>query len=260
MDISVHAAQEALGWIEELSRVGYRGVLNFTLHSHGEWPWRIHIRSFIASPTTGVFFRGDGRGPSLDIGENVTSRVRSTFIVDPMEGMITDPQSRSDFTLFYGTPPVPGQPYVPPQVDEGIPKSRISDKVFSGGTASFDFQHYGKDPLTPGFITPSLDVHSTLSVTEDQEKGMLIIKGSFTGDSFPSAEAFVADQSGMTKVFLGAKQESGGIHSLFGDNKNPLFNVDMQIMFDSNGNFTSVRQGDQTYTIDEWNKYIQDEF
>ncbi len=62
MDISVHAAEEALGWIEELSRVGYRGVLNFTLYSHGEWPWRIHIRSFIASPTTGVFFREMGEG------------------------------------------------------------------------------------------------------------------------------------------------------------------------------------------------------
>ena len=103
-------------------------------------------------------------------------------------------------------------------------------------------------------------MHSSLSVTEDLENGILSISGSFTGDRFPSTEAFVVDQSGNTKVFLGAKMEAGGLHSVFGDNKKPLFNVNMQIMFDGDGNFTGVRQGDQTYLVEDWNKHVQDDF
>jgi hypothetical protein len=39
----------------------------------------------------------------------------------------------------------------------------------------------------------------------------LIISGSFTGDQFPSTEAFVRSRSGNNKFFLGAKKEQGGI-------------------------------------------------
>ncbi|UGU14785.1 hypothetical protein LS482_13900 [Sinomicrobium kalidii] len=261
MDVNVHSVRDALGVIDSLTRVGYSGVLNLTFHEEGRWPWRIHIRSFISSPTTGIFFKGDGRGPStVSEDEGVWSRVRSTFVVDPSQGSISELEFESDPTIFYGIPGTTPGYHIPPDIDVGRPTASISNRSFGEGIALFDFHHYGKDPLTPGFVTPSLDVHSTLSVTEDIENGVLTVKGSFTGDSFPSAEAFVVDQSGMTKVFLGTYQETGGVHSLFGDNKNPLFNVDMQIMFDDAGNFTGVREGTQTYTVDEWNKHIQDEF
>ena len=262
MEINVHSVEEALKWGESMAHIGYSGELNFTLRVEGQWPWPVHIRSFISAPTTGIFFRGDGRGPTTGSypDPDAWSRVRSTFTVDPAQGSISGLEFRSDPTIFYGSPgPTPGS-YIPPAADIGEPTALISNRNFSKGTASFDFHHYGKDPLTPGFITPRLDVHSTLSITEDLENGVLYIKGSFIGDSFPSAEAFVVDQSGYTKVFLGTYKEKGGLHSLFGDNKNPLFNVDMQIMFNSEGNFTGVREGDQTYTVDEWNKRIQDEF
>jgi hypothetical protein len=52
----------------------------------------------------------------------------------------------------------------------------------------------------------------------------------------------------------------GGLLSLFGDNKNPLFNVNMQVHFDNNGYFTGVKQGKKTYSVDEWNKKVQKEF
>lgn len=68
-----------------------------------------------------------------------------------------------------------------------------------------------------------------------------------SGDQFPSTEAFVTDQSGKNKVFLGAQQEQGGIGDLYGDNDKPLFKVNIQIQFDSKGNFTGVKQGDTVY-------------
>ena len=44
------------------------------------------------------------------------------------------------------------------------------------------------------------------------------------------------------------------------NNKNPLFNVDMQIEFDDKGNFKKVRQGNKTYSVTEWNAKIEREF
>jgi hypothetical protein len=68
------------------------------------------------------------------------------------------------------------------------------------------------------------------------------------------------DQSGNGKVFLGAQQEKGGVGDLYGDNKKTLFNVNIQIQFDSKGNFTGVKQGDTAYKVDEWNKKVQENF
>ncbi|HVS93191.1 MAG TPA: hypothetical protein VHE59_14225 [Mucilaginibacter sp.] len=109
-------------------------------------------------------------------------------------------------------------------------------------------------------VTPSLDLHAALNFAEDDKNRTLTISGSVTGDTFPSSEAFVVDQSGKGKVFLGAKKEEGGILDLFGDNNEPLYNVNITINFDKNGNFISVTQGNKTYTVAEWNKYVKDNF
>lgn len=47
---------------------------------------------------------------------------------------------------------------------------------------------------------------------------MLFVNASFTGDKFPSNEAFIHDQSGY-KLFLGARKDEGGVGDLFGGNK-----------------------------------------
>lgn len=145
-------------------------------------------------------------------------------------------------------------------VDRGNPEGSNDNISFAGNTASFDFCHSGKDPITPQWATPALDVHAGLSFSEDLENGVLSISGSFTGDLFPSSEAFITDQSGNTKLFLGAQKESGGLHSLVGDNKKPLFNVNMQVQFDKDGNFTGVKQGKTTYSVEDWNKKVQTDF
>ena len=225
----------------------------------GELPWPVHVRSFISTSTTGGgFFRGDSRGPSTDVTRNTSSRVRSTFTVDPSERTVSNPVTVSDPTVFFGAVTPFGT--ISPAVKTGDPVGSITDISSEGNALSFDFVHSGKDPITPGVVTPALDVQSSFSITEDLEKGILSISGSFTGDKFPSTEAFITDQSGKTKVFLGAQKEQGGLHNLIGENSNDLFNVNLQIQFDSNGNFTGVRQGDQTFGVEEWNNKVRDEF
>jgi hypothetical protein len=223
----------------------------------GELPWPIHIRSFISTSSTGGgLFYGDGRGPSLSTAKEVTSRVRSSFIVDPAKGVITKAEAKSDLTIFYGGY-IPPLGYVPPKVDRGKPTASITNEKFASGSASFDFSHSGKDPITPQWTTPALDVHASLTVTEDLDNGILNVSGSFTGDKFPSTEAFIVDQSGKNKLFLGAKMEEGGILDLYGDNKEKLFKVNMQIQIDKEGNFTGVKEGDKTYSVGDWNKKVQ---
>jgi RHS repeat-associated protein len=225
----------------------------------GAWPWPIWARSFISTSTTGGGkFRGDGRGPSTVTTNDVTSRVWLNFTYDATNRAITDYKVKSDFTLFYG---IPRQ--LPPGVGVGKPGvnfTRVSSEKnsFGNNIGSFGFHYWGKDPITPQWATPALDVHAHFAVTENLETGMLFVNASFTGDKFPSTEAFIQDQSGY-KLFLGARKEEGGVGDLFGDNKQFLFNVNMQIKFDNKGNFQGVydQENDTYISPDAWNKRIQ---
>ena len=140
------------------------------------------------------------------------------------------------------------------------PSSSISNVNASDSSVSLDFKHSAKDPITPSLVTPDLDVQASLNITEDLDNGILNVTGEFTGDAFPSTEAFITDQSGKTNLLLGAHKEKGGLEKLFGENKRPTFSVNMQVNIDSKGNFTGVTQGDKTYTVQEWNKHVQDTF
>ena len=227
----------------------------------GEWPWPVYVRSFISTETTGGgLFRGDGRGASTQSSKQGTwSRVHSVFIVDPSARTVTKPATKGDPTVFFGIPTsTPGKLFS--NIKVGTPEGSNNNISFSESTTSFNFSHSGKDPITPPWATPPLNVHAKLSFNEDLDKGILTVKGSFTGDVFPSTESFIIDQSGKTKLFLGAQKERGGIFDLFGDNKKKLFNVDVQIIFNDKGNFTGVKQGEKTYSVDDWNKKVQIDF
>src|SRR3546814_20115713 len=65
----------------------------------GQFPWPVQVRSFIStSSTSGGLFYGDGRGPSF----SGTSRVYSSFTVDPSARKVSQPFTQSDPTIFYG--------------------------------------------------------------------------------------------------------------------------------------------------------------
>jgi RHS repeat-associated protein len=234
----------------------------FFIDPDGELPWPVHIRSFInAKSVGGGTFRGDGRGPSTKTAQQgSTSRVKSSFTVDPAKGTATNLQTDSDATVFYGAG-APGSPgYIPPMVEKPNPEASIDNISSSSNSVSLDFKHSAKDPITPSLVTPDLDVQASLNITEDLDNGILNVSGTFTGDAFPSTEAFITDQSGETNLLLGAHKEQGGIGKLFGENKRPTFSVNMQVNIDSKGNFTGVTQGDKTYTVKEWNKHVQSTF
>ncbi len=221
----------------------------------GLFPWPVTVRSFISADKVGLGrFRGDGRGASF----SGTSRVYSSFTVNPSAGTLTNRSTDSDPTVFYGTPPF-ALPPIPRLEEDPNPEMSAFITGSSENTLSMSFSHEAKDPITPGFATPDLDLNASLSFSEDLDNGILSVSGSFTGDNFPSAEAFITDQSG-TNLFLGASMETGGVHSLFGENNNSKFNVNMQILFDSNGKFTGVKLGETTYSVQDWNQQVQDSF
>ncbi|WP_412560625.1 RHS repeat-associated core domain-containing protein [Winogradskyella sp. MIT101101] len=234
----------------------------FFIDPDGALPWPVHIRSFInPSSVAGGKFKGDGRGPSTQSSPEATSRVRTTFVVDPAKGSVSNPVSQSDPTRFNGiSNPTNTGPLLRPIEKTAEPSSSITNVETSKNSVSLDFEHSGKDPITPGIITPDLDVQANLSITEDLDAGILNVTGEFTGDAFPSTEAFITDQSGEGRLLLGAHKEQGGLGNLFGENKRPTFSVNMQVNIDSSGNFTGVTQGDKTYTVSEWNQHVKDSF
>jgi hypothetical protein len=228
------------------------------IDTNGKFPWSIHIRSFIYTSTVGGgLYSGDGRGPSLSTNpREASSRVRLNFTLDYDSGRVTSYSIKSDLSVFYGVPGVVG-----PLIKEGSPGVQFSDVETYHRSKSVGVHYWGKDPI-PGVVTPNLDVHANITIAESIRKdgtGTLFVGGTFTGDQFPSTEAFITDQSG-NKVFLGARHEEGGVGDLYGDNKQDLFKVDLQLRFDKKGIFTSVIHGGKTYAVDAWNKKVQREF
>lgn len=140
------------------------------------------------------------------------------------------------------------------------PTSSISNVTTAENAISLDFAHSAKDPITPSLVTPDLDVQASLDIIENLEGGMVSVTGKFSGDAFPSTEAFITDQSGKTNLLLGAHKEQGGLPNLFGENKRPTFTVNMIINIDKNGNFVGVTQGNKTYAVEEWNDHVKKSF
>jgi hypothetical protein len=207
-------------------------------------------------------FRGDGRDASLATDKTATSRTWVNFTYDAQKQQLTNQRIGADKTVFYGNypfalPPIPRMEEVPnPHIN--YTSVTTTKNSLGNDIGSFGFHYWAKDPITPGLFTPSLDVHSQISISENLQEGLLFVSAIFTGDRFPSNEAFIEDQSGG-RLFLGARKEQGGVKDLFGDNKHLLFNELLQIKFDDKGNFQGVydRKNDSYISPDAWNKQVQ---
>lgn len=185
------------------------------------------------------------------------------FTFDPQKQSLTSKRKGADETIIFAPPelgmgdryPIYGET---PKINVSYTPVTTTKNSLGNDIGSFGFSYSAKDPVTPGLFTPELDIHSNFSITENLKTGILYVNATFTGDVFPSTEAFITDQSGA-KLFLGARKETGGIGDLYGDNKESLFKVNMQIKFDAKGNFKGVYDPatDKVISPEAWNKRIQ---
>jgi RHS repeat-associated protein len=212
----------------------------------GRIPYPITIRSFAPFKTFGGGFHGDNRGYTTG---SATARVHQVINFDTDKSTISAKAWSSPTSHRF----LPGSLTETPSVKftDGF-KTRTSgdSKTFMFGTHS-----KGANPMVPG--SPNIDVFSDFSITENKKAGTLDISGTLTGDNFPSTEAFVTDPSG-NNVFIGIGfYEGSPFSSLDGENKRDISSFNFSISTDKKGNFTGIKMGDQTYSIQDWNKMFE---
>jgi hypothetical protein len=138
-----------------------------------------------------------------------------------------------------------------------VPEESSYNVSGSNGSYNISTGYRGANPLTPAILTPDIDVNSTFSISEDLDKGILSINANIKGDKFPSAEAFITDQSGNS-VFIGVSSLSGDVlTSLWGKNYRNMIDASFNVTIDNQGTFTGVMVEDRSFTLDQWNKYFE---
>jgi hypothetical protein len=225
--------------------------------------YQIIIRSFIAAEKVGFgpsVFLGDNRGPSAETGRNIGFRAMHKFdvFVTPDHAFLRTYRERSSATIGIlpgasaGSPPI----ILTDHAQTRISPSRTTQSKNSLGQiiTSFETSYWAKDPITPQFATPALDVHAQFALTSNEERGLLSIATIIRGDSFPSTEVILLNPSGRQHILLGAHMEKGGLPDLFGDNNNLLIDINLQIKFDSQGNFFNVRRDLENFPVSIWNQ------
>jgi len=211
----------------------------------GMIPYPITIRSFAPFNTFGRVFHGDGLNRGFTTSTDASARVHQRINFD------TDKTSISAKVWSFPTSHilVPGSLTEVPSVN--FTGSKLSS---SGDGKTFEFGTHaaGANPMVPG--SPSIDVFSDFSITENKKAHTLSISGKLTGDNFPSTEAFITDPNGKS-AFIGVGAYEGNVFkSLDGENKRDITSFKLSITTDSKGNFTGVKSGCKTYKLEEWNK------
>jgi RHS repeat-associated protein len=222
----------------------------------GKFPYPIHIRSFAPFKTFGGGFSGDNRGYSTTLSNRelngkggVTSRVQQTFTVDPAKGTITDAKTWSDPSHH----PLLGNATANPSGKANASFTYSGE----GSHAEVNAKMAGANPLVkPSFISPDIDVKSSIKLTENLEKGILSVDASMKGDKFPSAEMFIGDTKGQQVMMIASPLQGNVIDNLPGDGNLPMGSAKFDIKINEKGEFTGVVQGDKTYTVAEWNKMM----
>ena len=219
----------------------------------GKFPYPVHIRSFAPFKTFGGGFSGDNRGYSTALGKkeggSVTSRVQQSFTVDPAKGTITDAKTWSDPSHH----PVLGNATANPsgKADAGFTYSG------EGSHVDINSKMAGANPLIkPSFLSPDIDVKSSIKLTENLEKGILSVDATMKGDHFPAAEMLIGDSKGQQVMAIASSAIGDPFESLPGDNNRAMGAAQFDIKINEKGEFTGVVQGGKTYTIADWNKMM----
>ena len=120
-------------------------------------------------------------------------------------------------------------------VDGGIMQSTINN-------AELISLHYQtKNPLTPEFLTPTVDVDAGFLIEYNEESNSWNVQFNLRGDGYPSTEAFLEDSSGQ-RILIGTAKETGTpLTRLPGKADTPLFSGTIDVKLDDNFNFIEAK-------------------
>ncbi|HYM92579.1 MAG TPA: hypothetical protein VET23_00430, partial [Chitinophagaceae bacterium] len=173
-----------------------------------------------------------------------TSRIQQTFTVDPSKGTMTGGAPWSDPSQK-GTKTATANP-------EGS-----ATATFNQNSATVDAKMAGANPLVkPSFMSPDIDVKSSIKLTENLEKGILSVDATMKGDKFPSAEMFIGDTKGQQLMVI-ASPNTGDPMDLIGGNDRSMGAGKFDIKINEKGEFIGVVSDGKTYTVGDWNKKMQ---
>jgi hypothetical protein len=222
----------------------------------GEFPIIIHVRSFAPFKYFGAgLWHGDNRGFSRN--PRASSRLHQITHFETDTGVSRTQARGSMSSSRYGA-----WAYSEASLRDYSSSNNINTHMFGNNDAVLPAG------VPPGSVIPpdggptwAIDVHTNLDVqVSDLDGGdqLLSISGQVSGDTFPNAEAFVADAEGNS-ISLGifATQSGpnrGPFFTLAGDSNDPMININIGIVTDKNGIFKGVRAGDKTISLEQWNK------
>ncbi|MCH7403858.1 RHS repeat-associated core domain-containing protein [Belliella kenyensis] len=222
----------------------------------GMFPIVIHVRSFAPYKSFGARgWHGDNRSFSLD--PSASSRLTQRTHYETSTGQYSHRYSGNMSYSNYGAMAY-SEAYLK---DKGSGNGQIRSHLYGNNDAVFPVGFGGSMVPIDGGPTWDIDIHTSLRIaTSDLDNGnqLLSISGQIAGDRFPDAEAYVTDAEGNS-VWLGAfanqvGPDIGPFITLAGNNKRPMIDINVGIVTDKNGVFTGVRAGDQTISLDQWNK------
>ncbi len=144
----------------------------------GQFPYTFHVRAFAPGGAfSGTGFHDDGRGFSTSLG--VTSRIQQNFTIDPTARTFSGGTPTSDITYWngfdVGTASNSG----------GTSTPQFGTNSVGSSTASLTSNFEGSNPAFMG-VAPNIEVSSALSITENLEKGQVLISFDLSSKQFPA--------------------------------------------------------------------------
>jgi len=209
----------------------------------GRYPIYVITRSYAPFKTFGPGnnWYGDNRGHTLDRGASYRSLASINYDTETRQSSAFGGLTRSH--TVDGSKDATSRTFV--------------DNRSKG--SNIDVHSAGKNAAQPGAW--DIDQFTKLSITTDgniKKNHILNISGTISGDDFPNQESFIYDSDGNS-LWLGnyvttGDRQSGPVTDLPFENEGDVsINVNISINVNSDGIFQGVTQGDQTFTIGEWN-------